>query len=79
MVSATTRKAYSEVDAFLSLLSEDRQEMIPEKLREYFKINKDGTYDKVIDPTREIYAQHLMEDTLAILAFLHLQYCQYQH
>ena len=73
-VAITTRQAYSEVDEFLSLLSENLRNEIPKKLREFFKEEKDDNYVKNIDKNIPIKAQNLKEETLAIIAMLNLQY-----
>lgn len=73
-VSITTRQAYSEVDEFLSLLSENLRNEIPRKLRDFFKEEKDNSYVKNIDKNIPIKEQNLKEETLAIIAMLNLQY-----
>ena len=40
-VSIKTRQAYSEIDEFLGLLTEEQRNEIPKKLREFFKEEKD--------------------------------------
>ena len=73
-VSINTRQAYSEIDEFLGLLSEEQRNEIPKKLREFFKEEKDTEYTKNIDSNIPIKDQHLKEETLAIIALLNLQY-----
>lgn len=73
-VSIRTRQAYSEIDEFLGLLSEEQRNKIPQKLREFFKEEKDGNYEKRIDPKEPIKNQNLKEETLGIIALLNLQY-----
>jgi len=73
-VAITTRQAYSEVNEFLSLLSENLRNEIPKKLREFFKEEKDDNYVKNIDKNIPIKEQNLKEETLAIIAMLNLQY-----
>lgn len=73
-LSASTRQAYSEIDEFLGLLSEEKINEIPQKLREFFKEEKDREYIKNIDASIPIKEQNLKEETLAIIAFLNLQY-----
>lgn len=73
-VSINTRKAYSEIDEFLGLLSEEQRNKIPEKLREFFKEEKDQEYKKGINPNIAIKNQDLKEETLGIIALLNLQY-----
>ncbi len=73
-VSINTRKAYSEIDEFLGLLSEEQRNKIPQKLREFFKEEKDQEYKKGINPNFAIKEQDLKEETLGIIALLNLQY-----
>ncbi len=73
-VSLNTRQAYSEIDEFLGLLSEEQRNEIPKKLREFFKEEKDKEYVKNIDKNIPIKDQNLKEETLAIIALLNLQY-----
>ena len=73
-VSINTRKAYSEIDEFLGLLNDEQRNKIPQKLREFFKEEKDGNYEKGIDPKEPIKNQNLKEETLGIIALLNLQY-----
>ena len=69
-----TRQAYSEIDEFLGLLSEEQRNEIPKKLRDFFKEEKDQEYFKNIDKDIPIKDQNLKEETLAIIALLNLQY-----
>ncbi len=73
-VSVRTRQAYSEIDEFLGLLSIEQKNKVPQKLREFFKEEKDVNYVKGIDPKEPIKNQNLKEETLAIIALLNLQY-----
>lgn len=73
-VSIKTRQAYSEIDEFLGLLSEEQRNEIPKKLRDFFKEEKDQEYIKNIDADIPIKDQNLKEETLAIIALLNLQY-----
>lgn len=73
-LSLVTRQAYSEIDEFLSLLSEEKRNEIPIKLREFFKEEKDKEYKKGINPEIPIKEQELKEETLGIIAMLNLQY-----
>ena len=76
-VSLTTRQAYSEIDEFLGLLTEEQREKIPGKLREFFKEEKDSNYIKGIKADIPVNQQNFKEETLAIIALLNLQYwCQ---
>ena len=73
-ISINTRKAYSEIDEFLGLLTEEQRNEIPKKLREFFKEEKDKEYVKNIDTSIPIKDQNLKEETLAVIALLNLQY-----
>ena len=73
-VSINTRQAYSEVDEFLELISNEHRDKIPQKLRNFFKEEKDTNYIKGIKPNVPIKNQGLKEETLGIIALLNLQY-----
>lgn len=73
-ISTDTRQAYSEIDTFISLLTEEEQNEIPKKLREFFKTEKDKEYVKDINIDIPIKDQNLKEETLALIAMLNLQY-----
>ena len=73
-VSINTRQAYSEVDEFLGLISNEHRNKIPKKLREFFREEKDTNYIKGINPNVPIKNQKLKEETLGNIALLNLQY-----
>lgn len=73
-VSINTIQAYSEVDEFLGLISNEHRNKIPKKLREFFREEKDTNYIKGINPNVPIKNQKLKEETLGIIALLNLQY-----
>ena len=73
-VSINTRQAYSEVDEFLGLISNEHRNKIPKKLREFFREEKDTNYIKGINPNVPIKNQKLKEETLGIIELLNLQY-----
>ena len=73
-LSINTRQAYSEVDEFLGLVTEEEKNQIPKKLRDFFREEKDIDYHKNIDPNIPIKEQNLKEETLSIIALLMLQY-----
>lgn len=73
-ITAATRQAYSEVDEFIELLDDYEKYQVPDKLREFFKKEKDPNYYKGINPNIPIKNQNLKEETLAIIALLNLQY-----
>lgn len=79
-VSIKTRQAYSEIDEFIGLLTIAEQNEIPKKLRDFFKEQKDKEYVKNINPNIPIKEQNLLEETLALIAMLNLQYwCKDEH
>lgn len=73
-LSINTRQAYSEVDEFLGLVTEEEKNQIPKKLRNFFREERDINYHKNIDPSIPIKEQNLKEETLSIIALLMLQY-----
>ena len=73
-VSINIRQAYSEIDEFLGFLSDVQRNKIPQKLREFFKEEKDPNYKKGISSNVPIKNQNLKEETLGIIALLNLQY-----
>lgn len=73
-ISISTRQAYTEIDNFIELLDEYNKNKIPQKLRAYFKKEKDKEYIKNINPNQPIKEQNLKEETLALIAMLNLQY-----
>ncbi len=76
-ISLETKEAFSEVDEFLELLTDELRNKIPKDLRNLFKENKDNSYIKKINPNVSIKEQNLKDETLAIIALLNLQYlCQ---
>lgn len=74
MLSTATRQAYTEIDNFIELLDENEKNKIPERLRAFFKREKDNNYNKEIDINMPIQYQNLKEETLAIIAMLNLEY-----
>ena len=73
-LSINTRQAYSEVEEFLGLVTEEEKNQIPKKLRDFFKEEMDINYHKNIDPNIPIKEQNLKEETLAIITLLMIQY-----
>lgn len=73
-ISQSQKQAYSEIDEFLDLITEEEKNQIPLKLREFFKREKDPNYHKGIDPNIPIKDQNLKSETIALIALLNLQY-----
>ena len=74
MIANSTRQAYSEIDSFIKLLDEEKQNKIPIELRELFSKEKDKNYNKIILADVPIKDQNLKRETLALIAYLNLQY-----
>lgn len=74
VIKDNIRMAYSEVDEFIELLPEDIKQKIPQNLRRIFKEEKDKNYVKKIAQNIPIKKQNLLEETLAIIAMLNLDY-----
>ena len=76
-ISINTRQAYSEVAEFLNVISLVNRNQIPLYLIQFFNNEKDENYIKGINPNTPIKEQGLKEETLAIIAWLNLEYiCQ---
>ena len=76
-ISINTRQAYSEVDEFLNIISRENRNKVPQYLIQFFKNEKDQNYNKGINPNIPIKNQDLKAETLAIIAWLNLEYwCQ---
>lgn len=76
-ISISTRQAYSEIDSFLNVISLENRERVPKYLRDLFYKEKDESYIKEINPDVPIKNQGLKDETLAIIAWLNLEYwCQ---
>lgn len=76
-ISINTRQAYSEVDEFLNVISAENRDKVPLYLIQFFNSEKDENYNKGINPNIPIKEQALKEETLAIIAWLNLEYwCQ---
>lgn len=73
-ISINTKQAYSEVDEFLNLLTDEQKNEVPFKLRKMFKEEKDQNYKKNINPKIPIKEQNLKRETLGIIALLNLKY-----
>lgn len=74
VINDKIRKAYSEVDEFIELLSNNVKQKIPQNLKQIFKEEKDKEYVKNIKADIPIIEQDLLEETLAIIAMLNLNY-----
>ena len=65
--------AYAEIDEILNLL-EDYREMVPKKVRDFFKEEKMKDYHPEIDIEKPLIEQNLKRETMVLLAILNLNY-----
>ncbi len=69
-----SKRAYSEVDAFINVLDEEDRGKIPIELIDYFRKEKDNDYVVDIDADRPINEQLVNDKTYTIIAYLYLKY-----
>ena len=73
-LTAKNRRMFSELDEFLSLLTEEERNAIPEEERKFYTEEKDNAYVKKIDINKPLAEQNLMIETLSAIAVLNLKY-----
>ena len=66
--------AYAEIDEILNLLEDDYIEMVPKKVRDFFKEEKMKDYHPEIDIEKPLIEQNLKRETMVLLAILNLNY-----
>ncbi len=66
--------AYAEIDEILNLLEDDDREMVPKKVRDFFKEEKMKDYHPEIDIEKPLIEQNLKRETMVLLAILNLNY-----
>lgn len=66
--------AYAEVDEILNLLEDTYIDKIPEKVRRFFKEERDIDYTIEIDLDKPLTEQNFKRETLVLLAILNLNY-----
>lgn len=66
--------AYAEIDEILNLLEDDYREMVPKKVRDFFKEEKMKDYHPEIDIEKPLIEQNLKRETMVLLAILNLNY-----
>lgn len=69
-----TKLAYAEVDAILELLEDEYAQRVPQKIREFFKEEKNKDYEPIIKTDISLVEQNLKRETFAILTILELNY-----
>lgn len=66
--------AYAEVDEILNLLEEEYLEKVPQKVRNFFKEERDKDYKPIIDVDIPLTEQNLKRETMVLLAILNVNY-----
>lgn len=69
-----TAIAYAEVDEILNLLEDDYIDKVPEKVRDFFKEERDKKYLPKIEVDIPLTEQNLKRETMVLLAVLKLNY-----
>ena len=69
-----TKLAYAEVDAILELLEDEYAQRVPQKIRNFFKEEKDKNYVPIIKADISLLEQNLKRETFTILTILELNY-----
>lgn len=67
-------KRFSEVYEILRYLSKDNFNKIPKEIIEYINENRNKKYVWNIDKKKKLYEQDLDENTIAILAYINMEY-----
>ena len=66
--------AYAEVDEILNHIDDDYVKRIPQKIREFFKEERNKEYNTIIDINKPLEEQNLKRSTIVILAILNMNY-----
>ena len=74
MISEEIRRIYSEIDAFLDIIDNEKKESIPLKIRNMLKKEKMSNYIPQFDLNVPIENQVKQRKTIAIIAQLHYSY-----
>ncbi len=69
-----TKLAYAEVYEILELLEDEYRQRVPQKIREFFKEEKDKNYVPIIKADTSLLEQNLKRETFSILTILELNY-----
>lgn len=75
-MNSETRMAYSEIYEFINLLDKNEQSKIPQKLKDFFKNEKDDKYIKSINLDIPLNKQNLKRETLSLIALINLKYLE---
>ena len=74
MMSDKTKKVYSEVYAFLNIVSEEDRNKIPKKLKEMIEEEREKEYTPSYTFEIPIEEQEISDEAIAMIALLHLNY-----
>lgn len=69
-----TKLAYAEIDVILELLEDEYAQRVPQKIREFFKEEKNKDYEPIIKTDISLVEQNLKRETFSILTILELNY-----
>lgn len=69
-----TRLAYAEINKILDLLEDDYKNRVPEKIRDFFRDERDIDYEPNIEPSKLLSEQNLKRETYILLTILELNY-----
>lgn len=73
-MNSKIRKIFSEVDAFLAIVSQEEIEKIPIDVREMFEKEKAKDYIPKLITTIPIKEQTIQRETIALLGLIYLNY-----
>ncbi len=73
-MSDKTKKVYSEVYAFLNIVSEEDRNKIPKKLKEMIEEEREKEYTPSYTFEIPIGEQEISDEAIAMIALLHLNY-----
>ena len=74
MMSDKTKKVYSEVYAFLNIVSEEDRNKIPKKLKEMIEEEREKEYTPSYTFEIPVEEQEISDEAIAMIALLHLNY-----
>lgn len=74
MMSDKTKKVYSEVYAFMNIVSEENKNKVPKKLKEMIEKERDKEYTPSYTFDIPIEEQEISDEAVAMLALIHLNY-----
>ena len=73
-ISLNKKRAFSEVDAFLSTLGKSYINKIPKDILDVIKSEKDESYKVKIDPDISIESQDFSREAISIILWLNLEF-----